>query len=116
MAELLVILILVNAVLQIFYYASGQAYKKQIRKTEPQGLIQRKLDDEAARAADNFYVWRTYGPIKPEFYYDGSVKYNYVGGQVFPKGVYWENAYGECADFDLTIKWHGKPGIKAPEG
>ena len=54
MAELLVILILVNAVLQIFYYASGQAYKKQIRKTEPQGLIQRKLDNEAARAADNF--------------------------------------------------------------
>ncbi len=116
MSELLVVLILANAILQVFYYVSGQAYKKQSRELESKEVMQRRLDHEAAKAADNFYAWSTYGPTKPGFYYDGSVKYNHVGGRIFPKGVYWENAYGECADFDLTMKWRGKSGIKAPEG
>ncbi len=116
MSELLVALILTNAILQILYYASGQMYKNSVRESESQDVIQRRLDDEAAKAEDNFYVWSTYGPTKPEFYYDGSVKYNRIGGRIFPKGVYWENSHGECADFDLTMKWRGKPGIKAPEG
>lgn len=116
MGKLLLAALIVYLCTGLIVYFSGQHQKQKIVGDINKKHAQRVADNLAAKQRDEFYDWWKYGPVKPNFYYDGSVKYNKPGGKIFPKGVYWQNANGEFADDFLRRRWKGYIHIKAPEG